>query len=72
MNYALKSYELCSNEDLRRHVTEIDTQCQNALDHYKGLIAQRSTVLEALGVSALQTITEGSSLTQYLPLAVVA
>lgn len=55
---SLESYQMCPGQDLQRHLLAIDEQCNQALEVYKSLLAQRSTVLEALGATALQPVAE--------------
>jgi enamine deaminase RidA (YjgF/YER057c/UK114 family) len=45
---AVESYGLTSAENLQMHLTDIEAQCEAALERYKALLAQRGIVLEAL------------------------
>ena len=49
----LESYRLIPAKDLMDRLDIIDIQCSNALEYYRSLLAQRSVVLEAIGVQAL-------------------
>ncbi len=52
---SVESYQMCPPDDLQKHLDAIDQQCAQALEAYRCLEAQRSTVLQALGVTALKS-----------------
>lgn len=67
---SLESYSMTPADDLNRHLMDIDAQCQNALDRYNALCAQRGIVLEALGVSAIQATVESPEIHESSQIAV--
>lgn len=52
---SFESYQMCPAGELEKHLEVIDKQCEQALDVYKSLLAQRTVVLKALGVTAIDS-----------------